>query len=95
MGREGERPDQEGGPWADEAERLEDLPFSCSSLSPLFLHLERTELHPAAWDIMVEHMAEHSVGRIQHAYFQSQLSLERLKDYYMASYGAIRLGYPP
>ena len=39
-------------------------------------------------------MAEHSVGRIQYAYFQSQLSLERLKDYYMASYGAIRLGYP-
>jgi hypothetical protein len=43
---------------------------------------------------MVEHMAEHSVGRIQYAYFQSQLSLERLKDYYMASYVAIRLGYP-
>jgi integrase len=72
-------------------------PISPKDLRKFFItrmKLARTEIHPAAWDIMVEHMAEHSVGRVQYAYFQSQLSPERLKEYYMASYGAIRLGYP-
>ncbi len=51
------------------------------------------DLHPAAWDAMVEYMAEHEIGRIQRAYFI--ISPEDLKKYYMVSYEAIRVGYPP
>jgi hypothetical protein len=56
------------------------------------MKMARTELHPAAWDVMVEHMAEHAVGRVQRAYFL--ISPEVLKKYYMESYDAIRVGYP-
>jgi len=51
------------------------------------------DLHPAAWDVMVEHMAEHAVSRVQRAYFL--ISPDVLKKYYMESYDAIRIGYPP
>jgi integrase len=50
------------------------------------------DLHPAAWDSMVEHMAEHAISRVQRAYFI--LSPEELERHYVENYGAIEVGLP-